>query len=152
MRRVAIVNRPLDTAALQAEVSDPGAGAISVFVGTVRASNAGRDVSGIEYSAYPEMARRELDAIAAEVTSRFPGLRVVIEHRVGELVVGEASVVIAASHAHRGEALAATTRVIEELKRRVPIWKCEHYVDGTREWVHAASSAAPAATASGAVS
>jgi molybdopterin synthase catalytic subunit len=65
----------------------------------------------------------------------------VVEHRVGELAIGDASVVVAVAHAHRGEAYAASRQVIEELKRRVPIWKREHYADGTREWVHAHSTA-----------
>ncbi|MDA1080502.1 MAG: molybdenum cofactor biosynthesis protein MoaE [Gemmatimonadetes bacterium] len=150
MIRVAVVDRALNPAALEAEVADPGSGATSVFIGTVRDSHAGRSVTGIEYSAYTTMAERELAAIATEATERTGVASLVVEHRIGALAVGEASVVIALSHAHRAEALAATSFVIEELKRRVPIWKREMYTDGTREWVHASSSAPLAAQHAGA--
>ncbi|HVZ47234.1 MAG TPA: molybdenum cofactor biosynthesis protein MoaE [Gemmatimonadaceae bacterium] len=140
MSRVAVVERPLDVAALVAEVSSPTDGAIATFVGVVRDSNAGRPVTGIDYSAYGPMATRELEAIVAEAAAAFGGVRVAVEHRVGTLAVGDASVIIAASHAHRADALGGLGFVIEELKRRVPIWKREHYADGTREWVHAGSS------------
>jgi molybdopterin synthase catalytic subunit len=142
MSHVAIVEHGIDVAALQARVAGPDAGAVSLFVGTVRDVNAGRAVSGIEYSAYRSMALRELGAIATEVEREFNGARVAVEHRIGELAVGEASVVVAVSHAHRGMAIDGCRQVIEELKRRVPIWKCEHYVDGTREWVHAGTGGA----------
>lgn len=138
--RVGIVSRALDPAALVAEVSHAGAGAVASFIGTVRDVNDGRPVEGIDYSAYEGMATRELAAIAEGAAARFPRLRLAVEHRVGTLAVGEASVVIAASHPHRADAFAAVQFVLEELKRRVPIWKREHYTDGTREWVHAGSS------------
>lgn len=135
--RSAIVDRPLDAAALLAEVSAPRHGASVLFVGVVRESNDGRRVSGIEYSAYREMAERELASILSDAATAFAHADIVIEHRVGTLSVGEASVVIAVSHPHRGAAYDASRQVIEQLKRRVPIWKREHYADGTREWVHA---------------
>lgn len=141
MNRVAVVERPLDLSALVAEVSQPGAGAVATFVGVVRDENDGKAVTGIEYSAYGPMAASELESIVTVAAANFAGLRVVVEHRVGTLVVGDASVIIAASHPHRAEALAAVRFVIEALKRRVPIWKREHYADGGREWVQA--SAAP---------
>ena len=133
--RTAVVERALDPAALLAEVSRPANGAGLLFVGTVREVNDGRAVSGIDYSAYAAMAARELEAIAAEATERFATPDVVVEHRLGTLGLGEASVAIAVAHPHRGAAYDASRFVIEELKRRVPIWKREHYADGTREWV-----------------
>ena len=139
MSRVAVVERPLNLAALVDEVSQPGAGAIATFIGVVRDANDGRAVTGIDYSAYRPMAASELESIVTVATGKVDGLQVAVEHRVGTLEVGDASVIIAASHAHRAEALAAVQFVIEELKRRVPIWKREHYADGTREWVHAAA-------------
>ena len=145
MTHVAIVNRAIDVAALQAAVAGPSAGAISLFIGTVRDSNAGMPVRGIEYSAYDAMALRELTAIAVEVESQFVGARVAVEHRVGALEVGEASVAVAVSHAHRAKAFDGCRQVIEALKKRVPIWKREHYVDGTREWVHAGTGVVGAA-------
>ncbi len=140
---VAVVELPIDVMSLIARVSDNGVGAISTFLGTVRHVNDGRDVTGIEYHAYQPMAARELALIAEETCSASPGLRLAIEHRVGTLGIGDVSVAIAASHARRAPALAATTYVIEALKRRVPIWKCEHYVDGSRAWVDPTTSTAP---------
>lgn len=133
--RVAVVGTPLDPAALLAEVASVANGASIVFVGTVRDMNEGRAVTGMEYTAYEGMAVRELETIVAEAGLRFDTDDIVVEHRVGRLELGEASVVIAVAHAHRAEAYEASRFVIEELKRRVPIWKREEYVDGTREWV-----------------
>ena len=133
--RAAIVLTPLDPSALLAEVASVANGASLIFVGTVRDVNGGRAVSGIEYTAYEAMAVRELEAIVAEAASRFGTTDVVVEHRVGRLDLGEASVVIAVAHPHRAMAYDASRFIIEELKRRVPIWKREEYVDGTRAWV-----------------
>ena len=140
--RAALVNRVLDPAALLAEVSTPGSGATILFVGTVRDVNDGRGVTGIDYSAYAAMAQRELDAIVAEAATRHGTPHIVVEHRLGTLAIGEASVAIAVAHPRRAGAYEASRFVIEELKRRVPIWKREHYVDGTREWVDPTAGAA----------
>lgn len=133
--RVAIARTPLDPSALLAEVAASANGASVLFVGTVREINEGRAVEGIEYTAYESMAARELEAIVAEAASRFETDDIVVEHRIGALAVGDASVVIAVAHPHRAQAYDASRYVIEALKRRVPIWKREAYVDGTREWV-----------------
>ncbi len=143
--RAAIVLRPLDPSALLAEVAGVANGASILFVGTVRDVNEGRAVRGIEYTTYESMAVRELDAIVAEAASRFGTNDVVVEHRVGRLALGEASVVVAVAHPHRAEAYDASRFIIEELKRRVPIWKREEYVDGTREWVDPTAVRAEAA-------
>lgn len=135
MTRSAVVDRPLDAASLLAEVAAPGNGAAILFVGTVRDVNDGRSVTGIEYAAYARMAERELSTIVGEAGERFGTPHIVVEHRVGTLGIGEASVVIAVAHPHRGEAFEAARYIIEALKRRVPVWKREHYADGTREWV-----------------
>ena len=126
---------PIDPAALLRAVSQPRNGALVLFLGVVRDVNDGRGVTGIEYSAYEAMAARELADIAHEAAARFDVGDLVIEHRLGELALEEASVGIAVAHPHRAAAYEASRWVIEELKRRVPIWKREHYVDGTREWV-----------------
>ena len=130
-----LVREPIDPLALIREVASSAQGAILLFLGVVRDVNDGRDVTGIEYSAYEAMAARELQAIADEAADRVPTSNVAIEHRLGELELEEASVGIAVAHAHRDEAYALSRWIIEELKRRVPIWKRERYVDGTREWV-----------------
>ena len=147
--RSALVDAPLDPARLLAEVSAPSNGAALLFVGTVREVNEGRAVTGIDYSAYSAMARRELDAILGEAAARFGTEHLVVEHRLGTLAVGEASVAIAVAHPRRGAAYDVSRYIIEELKRRVPVWKREHYTDGTREWVDptraaGTSSSAPA--------
>ena len=135
--RVALVHRAIDIASLLAEVSDASCGAACVFVGSVRDVNDGRAVTGIDYSAYESMAEREMAAIAREADEQFGVSRLVVEHRLGHLGLGDVSIAIVAGHAHRMAALDATRFVIEQVKQRVPIWKREHYVDGTREWVGA---------------
>ena len=133
--RSALVRRPIDAAALLAEVQRSANGATVLFVGTVRDVNDGRDVTGMEYTAYEAMADRELRAIVCEAAEAHGTEDVVVEHRLGVLEIGEISVAIAAAHPHRARAFEAARFVIEQLKRRVPVWKLEHYVDGTREWV-----------------
>lgn len=133
--RTAIVDHVLDPAALLAEVASTASGASTLFLGTVRRVNDGKDVTGIDYSAYGPMAEAELSAIAAEAATRFGTQRIVVEHRVGTLSLGEASIIIAVSHPRRAAAMDAQRYLIEEIKRRVPVWKREHYADGTREWV-----------------
>ncbi len=147
--RTALVGRRLDVGAIASEVWAPANGALSLFVGTVRNVNDGRAVAGIEYNAYAPMAERELGAIAREAAVRFGTEHIVIEHRTGFLPLGEASVAIAVAHPHRAPALDGARWIIEELKARVPIWKREHYTDGTREWV-AQGAVAQAAPAEGA--
>lgn len=135
MKRSAIVTREIAPAALIAEIQSTELGAISLFVGTVRDTNDGRRVTGIDYSTYTSMAESELAGILAEAQDRFGVTALVVEHRVGVLALGEVSVAIAAAHHHRAPAIDCTRFVIEEIKKRVPIWKLEHYADGTREWV-----------------
>ena len=137
--RSAIVSRPLDSTAVLREVGNVTNGAAILFVGTVRNVNEGRAVTGIEYAAYTAMAERELRTIVEEAARAFGTEDIVVEHRLGRLDLGEASVVIAVAHARRAQAYDASRFVIEELKRRVPIWKREEYVDGTREWVDPSS-------------
>jgi molybdopterin synthase catalytic subunit len=133
--RSAVVRRAIDTSALLAEVRRARNGAAVVFVGTVREVNEGRAVTGMEYTAYEAMAARELAAIVGEAASRFGTDDIVVEHRLGSLDLGDVSVAIVAAHPHRAPAFDAARYVIEELKRRVPIWKLEYYADGSREWV-----------------
>jgi molybdopterin synthase catalytic subunit len=140
MTRSAIVTRKIDPATLMAEVQSSEFGATSLFTGTVRDTNHGRAVTAIEYSAYTSMAEAELDRILAEALDRFGVVALVVEHRVGALALGDVSVAIVAAHAHRAPALECTRFVIDEIKKRVPIWKLEHYVDGAREWVDPTAS------------
>lgn len=141
--RAALVTRPIDVTALIAEVTDRSCGAVSVFLGTVRNVHEGKPVTGIEYKAYEGMAVRELEATLARVRERFETDHIVVEHRLGWLGLGEVSIAIVAAHPHRQGAMDATRYAIEEIKKTVPIWKLEHYVDGTREWVDPTHGAQP---------
>lgn len=142
--RSALVHHAIHVAAITAEVARTANGATLLFIGTVRDVNDGRGVTGIEYSAYESMAERELADIVREAAREFGTEDIVVEHRLGTLELGDASIAIAVAHPHRGPAYDASRYVIEQIKRRVPIWKREHYVDGTREWVGASSDARPA--------
>jgi molybdopterin synthase catalytic subunit len=135
MRRFSVGADEIRPASLIEEVSSPRNGAISVFIGTVREVNEGRAVTSIEYSSYIAMASAELERILDEAEELFGVSALVVEHRIGLLGLGEVSVAIAAAHPHRAPALDCSRYVIEEIKKRVPIWKMEHYADGTREWV-----------------
>lgn len=135
------MTRPIDPVALLSEVASVTHGATALFVGTVRDVNDGREVTGMEYAAYERMAERELATILEEARARYHVESLVVEHRIGPLTLGEISVAIVAAHAHRAPAFEAARYAIEEIKRRVPIWKREHYTDGTRAWVSPASPA-----------
>ena len=135
MIRSAIVEREIDISAMIGAVRSDDAGAVSVFIGTVRDVSDGRGVATLEYEAYRAMAERELAAIVDEAVDKFAVRSIAAEHRVGQLRVGEVSVAIASAHAHRTAAIECTHFVIEEIKKRVPIWKREHFADGTQEWV-----------------
>lgn len=126
---------PLDLAGLIAAVSTSERGGIASFLGLVRNQHAGRAVLRLEYSAYRPMAEKECATIVAEAHTRWPMAQVALEHRIGTLEIGDAAVAVAAAAPHRDEAFAACRYVVEEVKRRVPIWKREHYADGTMGWV-----------------
>jgi molybdopterin synthase catalytic subunit/molybdopterin converting factor small subunit len=125
---------PIDLGRLIARVADPGAGAIATFLGTVRNVARGREVLWLDYEAFGEMAVLELERVARTVTEQHGCIRTAIAHRTGRLEVGEASVAVAVSAAHRGAALTACQQAIDTLKQTVPIWKKERYADG-EEWV-----------------
>ncbi len=142
MIRAALVEHAIDVDALISEVSRAGNGATAVFLGTVRENNDGRDVTGIDYSAYAEMAADELTRILAEATERFGIASAVVEHRTGTLGVGDVSIAVVTAAPHRRAAMDGLHYIVEESKSRAPIWKLEHYTDGTREWVGAGSRSA----------
>lgn len=146
MIRAALVDRLIDPARLLSEVSAPASGATSLFLGTVRDVNDGRAVTAIDYAAYVAMAELELARIAEEAGALFGVELLVVEHRTGLLGLGETSVAIAASHPHRRPAMDCVSWVIDEVKKRVPIWKREHYADGGREWVDPTAARSTART------
>ena len=128
----------IDPAALLAEVADRGCGGTVLFCGTVRNSPADGDIEGIEYSGYHEMAEQEFDRIVAEARERWPLARVALRHRLGYVPAGEASIAIAVAAPHRADAYDASRYVIEETKKRVPVWKKERFASGESRWVEPA--------------
>ena len=129
-----VVDRPIDVAALNAEVLSDYDGAICTFQGVARRFSRGREVVHLEYEAYPEMAERKLAEIGEELRIKFGVERVAIHHRTGVLEIGEASVVIAVASPHRKEAFLACQYAIDRLKQVVPIWKKEVWSNG-EQWI-----------------
>ena len=125
---------PLELGELIAQVESPARGGVASFLGLVRNHHGGRQVVRLEYSAYEPMAEAECARIVAEAEERWD-CGVALAHRIGMLDVGEVAVAVAAASPHREEAFAACRYAIEEIKRRVPIWKREFFVDGGVEWV-----------------
>ena len=122
VRHVRVTDAALDVAALSAAVRDPRAGAVLIFEGTTR------DVEALDYEAYAEMAEPRLAAIAEEEAARHGLCAAAVEHRVGRVALGEASVIVAVSAPHRGEAFAGGRAIIDRLKAEAPIWKREEGV------------------------
>jgi molybdopterin synthase catalytic subunit len=129
-----IVEGPIDELALEDAVRTDADGAVLVFRGVARKFSRGREVVHLEYEAYPEMAEKIMAEIGHEIRTRFPVSGVAIVHRTGVLEIGQASVVIAVSAPHRGEAFAASQYAIDRLKQIVPIWKKEVWSDGS-QWI-----------------
>jgi molybdopterin synthase catalytic subunit len=132
--RVSVGSIPIDTEALVTEVGRPQAGATVLFVGTVRDHSEGKTgVTHLDYEVYAEMVEPKIAEVVNEATTKWPVLAVVVEHRSGVVKLGEASVAVAVSSAHRADAFGAAEFVIDELKRTAPIWKKEHWPGGA-EW------------------
>ncbi len=131
---ILLTERPVELDTVLASVHQPAHGGLASFVGFVRDHQHGRVVTRLEYSAYGPMAQAEMARIAAEAAARWAAT-VSVVHRVGTLQVGDVAVAVAVSTPHRAEAFDACRYVIEELKRRVPIWKREYFGDGSVEWV-----------------
>jgi molybdopterin synthase catalytic subunit len=127
-----LTRHPIDVDALLAEVQGPERGGNCVFVGTVRSD---ADVTGIDYSAYEAMAFAESERILSDAKAQWPEARIMLQHRLGLIPVGAASIAIAAAAPHRDEAFAACRYVIEEVKKRLPIWKKELSENGSASWV-----------------
>ena len=140
MDPIAVTDRPLDLEPLIRFVSQGGGhGAIATFIGVVRDRNLNRRVTHLEYDAYGPMALKALGQICREADREWPGIRVAVHHRVGQLAIGEASIVIAAASPHRAAAFAACRYVIERVKQIVPIWKHEFF-DGGEVWIEGATA------------
>ena len=132
--RVAVVEDVLDVGALLEEVGDPKAGAVALFLGTVRNHSPHREgVTHLEYEVYRTQVCEKITEIVSEAVQRWSLVAVAVEHRIGRVEVGEVAVAVAVSSGHRAEAFAAARYLIDELKERAPIWKKEHW-DGGAEW------------------
>jgi len=131
-----VTKDPIDLSAVLREVSHPGAGGITLFVGTTRDENDGRRVERLEYEAYEDMAVAEMRAIGEAMRRRWGLLAVAMVHRIGVVPIADASVAVAVAAPHRDEAFAACRFGIDTLKAQVPIWKKEFYADGSR-WIGA---------------
>ena len=133
---ISITEESIDTASVVHAAQADTAGAIVLFLGAVREMTDGRKIDSLEYECYPEMARKKLAELESEARRRWPLVQCVIVHRVGRLALGEICVAIAVSSAHRQPAFEAGQWLIDRLKEVVPIWKKEHWTDGTSQWVH----------------
>lgn len=134
---------PIDYEALTESVRSKRAGAVVLFLGTVREMTAGRQTVALDYEAYPSMAQAKLGEIVAEAKARWPIVETAIVHRLGRLELNEISVAIAVSTPHRQQAFEAGQYLIDRLKAVVPIWKKDNWADGTTEWNHPCQPAAP---------
>lgn len=133
---IELTREPIDPARIVAQVGSPAAGAVVLFLGTVREMTGQRRTLSLDYEGYAEMAERQMAELEAEARRRWPLVHCSLVHRLGHLELGEASVAVAVSTPHRHDAFLAGQWLIDTLKEVVPIWKQEHWADGTTEWVH----------------
>ncbi|MBM7841904.1 molybdenum cofactor biosynthesis protein MoaE [Herpetosiphon giganteus] len=135
MQAFLVTETVLQAEPLRALVADAGHGAIVLFEGVARNNFGGRATAFLEYEAYPEMAEQQLALLGQQAQAQFGIGKVAIHHRIGVLQIGETAVLIAIGSAHRGAAFAAVAWLMDQIKLVVPIWKCEHWADGSQEWV-----------------
>lgn len=140
---IQLVHEPIDHAALIEQVHSKRAGAVVLFLGTVRELTEGRQTGSLDYEAYPEMARLKMAELETEARDRWPLTEIALVHRLGHLELGEVSVAVAVSAPHRAAAFEAGRFLIDRVKEVVPIWKQENWADGTSEWVHPGIEATP---------
>jgi len=137
IRLVEVVDRSLDLAAIEAIVADDRAGAVVSFSGNVRDHDPGRDVPSLTYEGHPT-AEAVLKDVAAEIADQFDVIALAVAHRVGSLAVGDAALIAVVATAHRDEAFAACSALVDLTKARLPVWKHQVFADGTDEWVNCA--------------
>jgi molybdopterin synthase catalytic subunit len=135
LRLAAISDQPLDQAAHEAAADDPRAGGRVVFCGVVRSSDHGRQVLELEYEGHPS-AEQVLTEVATGFAAEPEVLALAVSHRVGKLAIGDVALVAVVSTAHRAAAFDVCSRLVDEVKRRLPIWKRQVFADGTDEWVN----------------
>ena len=133
---VTLTHNEIDHAALTEAVRSHQAGAVILFLGTVREMTGDKQTVALDYDAYPEMAEAKMAELESEAREKWPVIEARIEHRLGHLELGDVSVAVAVSAPHRDQAFEAGRYLIDELKVRVPVWKKENWADGSTEWVH----------------
>ncbi|MFO1021439.1 MAG: molybdenum cofactor biosynthesis protein MoaE [Planctomycetales bacterium] len=133
---IELTDHPIDYQALTERVRTPQAGAVVLFLGTVREMTHGRQTLALDYQAYPEMALVQMRELATRARAKWPILNLAILHRLGHLELGEISIAISLSTPHRAAGFEAGQFLIDQFKLVVPIWKKENWSDGTTEWVH----------------
>lgn len=133
--RTNVVAEPLSVAEHEAAVAHPAAGAVVSFAGVVRDHDGGRGVTRLYYEAHPGAAA-VLAEVAAEIAKDPAVIAVAVSHRIGDLAIGDVALAAAVATAHRADAFAACARLVDEAKARLPIWKHQHFADGTDEWVN----------------
>lgn len=135
-RSIQLVDNPIDTGAVLQSVSSVAAGANVLFLGTTRQFTQGQETLRLDYDGYREMAVVQLEKLADEAAQQWPIIACCIVHRLGTVELGEASVAVAVSTAHRADSFESAAWMLNQLKQRVPIWKREHYAGGVTEWQH----------------
>lgn len=133
---VELTHSVIDVSDVLDRVQSTSAGAVLLFLGTTREFTQGKQTSTLDYEAYDEMALQKMSELEARACERWDLVACCIVHRLGNVPLGEASVAIAVSSPHRAQAFEAGRWLIDTLKQEVPIWKREHWSDGTSEWVH----------------
>lgn len=133
---ITLTQQTIDFSSLTESVRRHNAGAVVLFLGTVREFTGAAHTAWLEYEAFPEMAVAAMQRLEAEVRQKFSVVEVAISHRYGRLELGDIAVAVAVSSPHRAEAFNAGRWLIDTLKECVPIWKKEHYTDGATEWLH----------------
>ncbi len=134
--RTGIVETPISTGELEPLVATAECGAVVSFSGVIRDHDEGRGVLRLNYESHP-VAGEQLAEVAADIARRHPGVRLAVLHRVGELTIGDVALAAVVASAHRAESFAACSALIDEVKKRVAIWKHQHFTDGNDEWVGA---------------
>jgi molybdopterin synthase catalytic subunit len=131
--RAEVADQALNIAEHEALVADAHAGAVVSFAGVVRDHDGGRQVDRLDYECHPD-AERILAEVAADVAARHEVVALAVSHRVGELAIGDLALVACVAAAHRAQAFAACADLVDEVKDRIPVWKLQHFGDGTSEW------------------
>ncbi len=140
---IEITDQPIDFAEVTNSVRTHAAGAVVLFMGTVREFTGDAQTTSLEYDAYPQMALQKMQQLDIDAREKWSLHKVSMVHRTGHLDLGEIAVAVAVSAGHRKEAFSAGQWLIDSLKERVPIWKKELYANGSTEWIHPESSGTP---------